>query len=329
MEIRGGELIRNDTNQNAMGGTEIIATALYEKLDKELLKEFQIVHSRVRELDESKIRVWVAHDLPGDPESEFLKNGGHEKFHKLVFVSNWQMQKYIDYYRLPWSKCVVIHNAIEPIEAHTKPTDTIRLGYWSTPHRGLNIVVPVFDRLCQKYDNIELEVYSSFSLYGWDQRDEPFQQLFDICKNHPKINYHGSQDNATIRNALKDMHILAYPSIWQETSCLVLMEAMSAGLICVHPNFGALYETAANWTYMYQWSEDLSSHATIFHMMLDSAIQNVGSEAEQMRLSSQKSYADLYYGWTSRVHTWNAFLKSMVDSNLDRSFPKAMFVYRG
>ena len=55
MEINGGKIVRNDTNEKAMGGTELIATTLADRLDPDLLKEFQIVHSRVRELDETKI----------------------------------------------------------------------------------------------------------------------------------------------------------------------------------------------------------------------------------------------------------------------------------
>lgn len=320
MEINGGQIIRNEMNANAMGGSEIIATALATRLDPELLKEFQIVNSRVRDLDETKLRIFLAHDLPGDPESEFLKNGGWNVFHKLVFVSYWQMNAYISYYNIPWSKCVVMQNAIDAIPEHEKPTDKIKLAYWSTPHRGLNIVIPVFDKLCEKYDNIELDVYSSFKIYGWEARDEQFEPLFEACKNHPKINYHGSVPNQTIREALKDTHILAYPSIWQETSCIVLMEAMSGGLACVHSSLAALPETAANWTYMYQYDEDISKHAGAFYGMLDQVIENYYDESIQSRIRSQQSYANIFYNWNIRVPQWNALLGSML--HMPRDLPK-------
>lgn len=322
MEINGGKLIRNETNLNAMGGTEIIATNLAERLDPELLKEFQIINSRVRDLDPDKIRLLLCHDLPEDPESHFLKDGGHRDFHVLVFVSNWQMQRYIETYNLPWSKCVVIQNAIDPIPAHEKPKDIIRLGYWSTPHRGLNILVPVFQRLAEKYDNIELDVFSSFNLYGWGQRDEQFKDLFEECEKHPKINYHGSVKNEVIRSAVQDMHILAYPSIWKETSCIVLMEAMSAGLLCVHPNYGALYETAAGWTTMYQWTEDLNQHAMAFYHVLDVAIQGLHKAEIQSSLSAQAAFANINYSWAGRVPYWNTYLEGLVEHVKDRSLPE-------
>lgn len=327
MEITGGEIFRNDTNQNAMGGSEIIATNLAQRLDPDLLKECQIVNSRVRRLENDKVRIFLAHDLAGDPESEFLKNGGHDVFHGLVFVSNWQMQRYIDHYNIPWSKCIVMENAIDPIPVHEKPTDVIRLGYWSTPHRGLNILVPVFNELCKKYDNLKLDVFSSFNLYGWEQRDEPYKEIFKNCKEHPKIDYHGSVKNEVIRSAVQDMHILAYPSIWQETSCIVLMEAMSAGLQCVHPNYGALHETAAGWTFMYQWTEDMQAHAQTFYHFLDNAIQTLNNPETQSMLATQKVYADIKYNWKYAVPKWNAYLEMMIDSIKDRSLPKEIFSY--
>lgn len=263
----------NELSKNAKGGTELMMERLHSSVDKELLDQCQIIPSRVRELDETKIRILWQHDLPGDPESEHLKNGGHDRFHKIVFVSNWQMQAYINYYNIPWSKCVVMQNAITPIVPQEKPKDKIKLIYTPTPHRGLQILVPVFEKLCEEFDNIELDVYSSFKLYGWEERDTPYQELFDRCKNNPKINYHGTVSNDELREALSKSHIFAYPSIWPETSCLCLLEAMSAGLVCVHPNFAALPETAANWTYMYQWNENPSEHAATFHMILSDAIR--------------------------------------------------------
>lgn len=334
MEINGGVLVRNEVNQNAMGGSEIIATTLAERLDKNLLKDFQIVNSRVRTLDETKIRIFLAHDLPGDPESEFLKSGGWNKFHLIVFVSNWQMQKYIAHYGIPWSKCLVLQNAIDPIITHEKPNDgNLRLAYWATPHRGLTLLVPVFTELCKKYDNIELDVYSSFKLYGWEQRDEPFKDLFAACENHPKINYHGTVANEVLRDNLTKTHIMAYPSIWQETSCICLMEAMSAGLVCVHSNLGALAETSANWTHMYQYQDDPNDHAQSLYQVLDSTIANYWDEAIQSKLASQQAYANVFYNWHARVHQWNSLLASMVASipMEDRKLTPStteMFTYR-
>lgn len=319
-EILGGEFLRNETNQKSMGGTEQLTLKLSERMDKDLLSEFQIVSSRVRELDEDKIRIFWAHDLPGDPESEFLStDSGKLKFHKYVFVSHWQMQGYMARYGLNPSQCVVLRNFIDPIEDHEKEDDKINLIYHTTPHRGLNILTPVFDKLCEKYDNIYLDVYSSFKLYGWDQRDNDYKDVFAQLEKNDRVTNHGTQPNEVIREALKKSHIFAYPTTWQETSCLCLMEAMSASNICVHSNYGGIFETASHWTNMYQYHENPSSHASAVYNMLDITIENF----TPMRLNTTptKVYTDTFYSWKNREPEWTALLTSMKNQITERALP--------
>lgn len=309
----------DNLSKNAMGGTELMKYALDNHLRgavPDIYDQTQITVSRLRELEDDKVRIFWAHDLPGDPESDFLKDGGWKKFHKLVFVSNWQLQAYISYYKIPWGVCEVMKNAIQRFPDHEKPTDKIRLIYFSTPHRGLNILLAVFAKLVEKYDDIELDIYSSFSLYGWDERDKDYEALFDQARNTPGVNYHGSVSNDEIREALKRSHILAYPCTWLETSCLVLMESMAAGLLCVHPNLGALPETAANWTLMYQFQEDIREHAGIFMRALEMAIVAIRTKSEPMaqKLMSQAAYAKIFYSWDIRAAEWEDFIQATVES---------------
>ena len=324
VQIVDGNIELNETNKNSKGGTELMAFGLHDRMDKDLLKNFQIVFSRIRgELRDDKIRIFYCHDLPGDPESNFLKDPNEQaKFHSFFFVSNWQMQAYINYYRLPWGKCFVLQNAIEPIDEHSKPKDMINLVYFSTPHRGLELLVPVFKELKKKRDNVNLYVYSSFSLYGWSERDKQYEKLFNEIRETEGAHYEGAVSNENIRENLKQMHILAYPSIWHETSCLTLMESMSAGLTCVHPNFGALYETAANFTHMYQWTDNLNDHANRFLGALDSAIEFYDSADMRDSRNSGKKYADYYYTWSKRIIEWTAILENMKHQIKDTSIPK-------
>ena len=309
------EPLNNELSRNSRGGTELLAERLYASLSSELLDRFQIWFSRFRQeqFDPSKKQIMYCHDLEADPEASVLSNGGWQRFDRIIFVSTWQMQRFCEFHQIPYSRCTVLLNSINPIEFDQKPTDKIRIGYWSTPHRGLQILVPVFDHLCNSHADIELDVFSSFSIYGWEERDKPFQQLFDQCRDHPQINYHGSVSNDQIRSYAASAHILAYPSIWSETSCLVLMEAMSAGMLCVHPNLAALPETAANWTMMYQFDEDLYRHAHKFCEKLDQAIDLIRSDQIiKARLRSQKQYADLFYNWEFRKNEWEQLLLSLV-----------------
>lgn len=322
----------NDISEKSNGGTEILARKLETLINPVLLDEFQIVPSRLRgELDETKLRIFWAHDMPDDPESAHLANGGWRKYHRLVFVSHWQMQAYIQKFEIPWSRCQVLQNAIVPITPNPeKDNTTIRLMYHSTPHRGLNILAPVFDKLCETHHDIHLDVYSSFQLYGWESSDNSFKPLFDMLGKNPQITNHGTVTNEEIRTALSNAHIFSYPSTWQETSCLCLMESMSAGLLCVHPTLGALPETSANWTMQYQWDEDQHRHAGIFYQSLDTAIKLMRDQHSKTsgQLASQRSYTNVFYSWDLRKMQWEAFLSSILEEPRAFEKEKQLFTYR-
>ena len=285
-------------------------------LPASLLEQFQIIHSRVPEdLDPDKKKILVLHDLVGDPMYDHLRDGGWQKFKKLVFVSHWQKQQFQDYLGVPPSAGVVIKNAIQPIEEHRKEYDKIRLIYFSTPHRGLDILYAAFNQLAKEFDNIELNVFSSFELYGWPERDKQYLGLFDKLRGHKAINYHKSVSNQRIREELKRSHIFAYPSTWQETSCLCLIEAMSAGLQCVHSSLAALPETAMNLTTMYDYHEDPTAHANIFYVYLRQIVSGTSSpmsrNAIRVGTQTQQQLANQVSSWENRSRQWEMLLTNL------------------
>ena len=258
-----GNVIETDLSKNSNGGTEMMRKRLLDNVEGALLKKYAIHLSRPRENYTDVKNILWCHDLAEDPENAILANGGWESFDHFVFVSAWQRDQYIAYFKIPYSMCTVIPNAIEkPYEpALDKDSDTIRFIYHTTPHRGLELLVPVFEALSNQYDSIHLDVYSSFSIYGWEHRDDPYRPVFKKIQDHPKMTYHGAVSNEEILTALDRAHIFLYPNIWKETSCIALIEAIKSGVLCIHPNYGALTETASNATIMYDFNEQVNVHA--------------------------------------------------------------------
>jgi UDP-glucose:(glucosyl)LPS alpha-1,2-glucosyltransferase len=318
-EYDRGAVSKDGTVVGAKGGTEMMQEKI-NSLDSELLSKFQIIHSRVREIDPNKPTILVCHDLAEDPEVLHLGDPKNlEKFAKLVFVSHWQFTTYNKVLGVPYDNSIVLRNAIKPFAKAQKPHDgPIRLIYHTTPHRGLNILLAAYQELSKHYgDKIHLDVFSSFKIYGWEQRDEDYKELFKICEEHPHITYHGTKPNDEVREALLKAHIFAYPSIWQETSCIAAIEAMSAGCQIVCPSYAALPETTAGFAYMYPWTSNLHDHANMFANVLNDAIIEQISlrEAgdENPSLAMQKLYADSLYSWDNRAVEWEALLRGILD----------------
>jgi glycosyltransferase involved in cell wall biosynthesis len=272
VEIVDGRIERDAMTQNARGGTEMMAERLLTNVDQELLQGVQIIFGRPSNLMEGYKHVLYLHDLPEDPQiAIFADPEFRSRFDAIVFVSDYQFQRFLKYFNIPAeSNMVVIYNAMEAFGDHPGNSDQrIKFVYHTTPHRGLEILYPVFAALSNMYpDHVSLDVYSSFGVYGWQERDAPYQPLFQSLKDHPNINYHGAVSNEEIRSILPNMHCFAYPSIWEETSCLALIEAMGAGLDCIHPNYGALPETSRGLNIMYQYTSDPNTHAQILFQMM-------------------------------------------------------------
>ena len=323
----------NEMQQKSNGGTEQTCRMIQSNLPADLLKDFQIIPSRVGNIKEDKIRVYHLHDLPYDPETSHLKDqSSRDRFHKLVFCGNWQYNQYVNYLGIPQNdKCVTIETPIKPIDAIEKPSDEIRLIYTSTPQRGLALLVPVFLELAKKRPNIRLDVFSSFSIYGWGEADKPYQELFKTCTEHPQINYHGAQPNDVVREHLQKAHIFAYPSIWQECNSRALIEAMSAGCLCLHPNLAGLGDTSGGLTTMYQFVDEPNAHAARFYHLLDRSIDIVQTEQAGNYLRFVKQYADARFNITRIAGEWEDHLRALkaeyptVES---RALPKQMFRYK-
>ena len=133
----------------------------------------------------------------------------------FVFPSDWSLEKYHLDLGLEYEKSVVLKNAIVPIPLHSKPKEgPIRLRYISTPHRGLDVLIGAPQAL--KLENVELDIYSSFKIYGWEEKDKDFEKFTKYVGKLQNVNYHGSVSNEEIRTALQQTHILAYPNTYQE-----------------------------------------------------------------------------------------------------------------
>ena len=321
-------MIHDDEKENKkiIGGTQLMLLQLQNKLNTKLLKEFEIITTTMIEFDSTKKYILYCHDNITDQiYSKLEEENGYKQFEKIVFVSNWQMNLFIDYYKIPKEKCVLIRNSIKPIELIEKEkidlekNNKLNLIYTSTPNRGLDITYEVINKLIPLINElgyeIHLNVFSSFKLYDREDLDSYYQQLFTKIKNHPNMTYHSSVPNKVIRENLQKSHIFVYPSTYQETSCLCLIEAMSAGCICIHSSLGALPETCNNLTNMYPYHNNLHDHMTNFAKMILYTIKTINSNELKDKIIKQKEYVDKLNNSNKFILQWEKLFISLQNNN--------------
>jgi len=310
--IYKGKIIDTNQSHSAMGGTEQMRARLLKNADPQLLSGVAVHLSRVRKIYDDVPNVFWAHDTAEDPENKVLEQGCWNKFDRFVFVSHWQKATYQERFGISDEKSIVIENAIEPAKDTLKSDDKIRLIYHTTPHRGLAILVPVFEALMKRPElknKIHLDVFSSFEIYGWKQRDERYAALFQRLNDHPNATYHGTQPNSVVRDYLSRAHYFPYPCIWKETSCIALIEAIEHKVLAIHPDYGALGETAGNNTMMYGWLENPQEHAERFYTVL---IATLNQNAQKDRIINNRLItSNRNHNIASFTAKWNNLLKEL------------------
>ena len=303
-----------ELSKNAKGGSELVYQRIKERIDPELWNHFQIILSRVRKLEDKPRILWFQ-DTAQDPEVQFLKDDKEKsKYVRIIFPSDWSLEKYYMYLGIPYEGSVVLKNAIVPIPDHKKPTKEdgkIRLIYFSTPHRGLDVLCMALSILNRKRDDFEVDIYSSLKIYGWEERDKDFEKLYDALREMPNVKYHGSVSNDEIREALTKTHVMAYPNTYQETGCCTAIEAMSAGCVVVCPNWGVLPETCANFAWMYGMVHDKEEHARKHAFVLNEALDSYWKKEIQMGLDFQSRYYNTFYDVDVVSKQWEMMLMAL------------------
>jgi|TARA_R100000081_G_scaffold83007_1_gene50868 glycosyltransferase involved in cell wall biosynthesis len=309
-------------NQNPKGGTELQFEYLRKHVDASLLDQVQICTSVPGKvpLHATKVNIlWQKNSWDQPNIIDWFKDkSNHNKYDWYVFNSNWNFEQFTKRFELPTEKCLVIKNGIENIEpviTTYKQGDPIKIIHHCTPWRGLSVLLGAMQLINNPL--ITLDVYSSTEVYGqsfFEQNDRHYKQLYEQAEALPNVNYIGYKSNDFIKKNMKDYRMFVYPSIWEETSCISLIESMSAGLYCITTNYGAIYETGAEFPMYVPYSTDYSSLARKFAVGIETAANMLHTEGMIQHLKLQQVYVDRFYNWNAKGNAWTRFLQGVINA---------------
>jgi len=164
---------------------------------------------------------------------------------------------------------------------------------------------------------ITLDVYSSTRIYGehfFNETDKDYEELYLQATKLPNVNYIGYQPNEHIKDNLEQYQMYVYPSIFEETFCISLLECMAAGIFCIVNDFGALYETGAEFPLYVPYENDHRVMAQKFAFAIEQAANKLHENEVLNHLESQSHYANIYYGWGKIGTTWTKFLEGAISA---------------
>ena len=301
---------------NPKGGTEILHENLLSRLSENDLKDINLILSICHPdlVQRNKINVVWQH-LSYDQENVRLMNDRQyvDSIDYFVYVSDWQYEKFRQHFRIPEYKSYVLKNAISPFEKENSyQKNKLKLTYATTPWRGLNVLIESIRQLNDMRDDFEIDVFSSTKIYGdaFDKTEySKYEELFRLCEDIPNINYKGYDTNENIRKSLLNTNLYVYPSIFEETSCLSIIEAMSAGCHVITTNLGALPETCGSFATMLRFQPNLQNLATEYAKTLNDCMNKYKNNEYDKQLKLQSKYYYTYYSWNERIKQWKDFLE--------------------
>jgi glycosyltransferase involved in cell wall biosynthesis len=301
---------------NPKGGTEILKEQLISQLDSKSIEGINLIGSICHPslVKKDKINVLWQHLSYDQPNVQYMRDRKFvDSIDYFIYVSHWQYNKFREHFQIPEHKSFIIKNATYGFEEEPKKNKEgkIRLAYTSTPWRGLAIFIKAIEILNKTRDDFEVDIFSSTKIYGsaFEESEKgKFDALFEKCKNTKNVNYLGYGLNTQIIDLLKDTHIYAYPSIFEETSCLAVIEAMSAGCHVVTTNYGALPETCAEFATMIEFDSSVQNLIERYAQTLNSVIDNYKNDLYKDDLEMQTKYYNKYYSWNTRIQEWKNFL---------------------
>tara|TARA_E500000081_G_scaffold60021_1_gene62613 strand:- start:203 stop:1144 length:942 start_codon:yes stop_codon:yes gene_type:complete len=306
-------------NQNPRGGTELQLEYLNRYVDAKLLSEVQICTSVPEKipLHPNKINIlWQKNSYDqGNLYPWFKDKSNHQKYDWYVFNSHWNYEKFRMVFGIPEERCIVIKNGIDKITpvAPYQKGKPIKIIHHNTPWRGLSVLLGAMQKVTNPL--ITCDVYSSTEVYGkdfYDQNDHNYKALYEQARKLPNVNYIGYKSNEYIKDHLKDYNMYVYPSIFEETFCISLLESMAAGLYCITTDYGAIYETGAEFPMYVQYDSNYRRLASKFGYAIEAAAKTLHDEQIHNHLECQSSYAQVYYGWGKIGSSWKRFLEGAV-----------------
>ena len=230
-------------NREAFGGTEYMARNFRElilphtpKLRNYLSLVIPGVVPSFEQMQRypGEIIVWI-HNTPIQFSPDNLRNLKDKRFldkvKYFIAVSEFSKQEIINQLGIEPERVFVAPNAVHPLKYNPSKFDKpnkVKLINTSSPDRGLDVLLNAMNLIKEDF---ELDIFSRFN-----------PEIFTEYVPDPRINFYGFSPKATVIKHCEAAHIHAYPSTYPETFCISQIEAMSAGLLCVTSDIGALPE---------------------------------------------------------------------------------------
>lgn len=263
--------------------------------------------------------LWAHHAPDQDAVAGLRERATHSAWARIVLLSEWQRQAFANAFSVAQDQITILRNAVGPSFLEPPPRPWFETGaaptfvYSSTPYRGLGPLLLAFPSIRHALPKAELRVFSSLAVYRKDEANDPHRYLYEVARSLPGVHYEGSVAQPLLAKALQGAAALTYPSVFPETSCIGVMEALATGAEVVSTAFAAIPETSAGFARLMNLPRENSELINQFSALVVQCVRDAltNRDAAAQRRAARLSYAREHLTWGNRAEQWIAMLEQV------------------
>jgi len=216
---------------------------------------------------------------------------------KIICVSEWQKQTFIKYLGLPENKLDVIGNSIDIFlySGYVERNEN-KLVFASIPYKGLTVLPDLFNDICirSKRNNLELEVYSSMSLYG-NHDDSQYERAFNKLSKLKGVSIYKPVPMNELATVLMRSNLYIHPATYHETFGMVFTMAQAAGCLPVTTRLGAAEEIINNNVDGFLTKGSNIFNYSCYNEFIDLVVELLSMDLYKYRLNAIESSKKWFY----------------------------------
>jgi glycosyltransferase involved in cell wall biosynthesis len=234
----------------------------------------------------------------------------------MVFVSEHQRANFA---RLHGLDGHVLRNAASPAaitqalpdQGFLERGDDPVLIYASGPGHGLDLLLLTFPLIRERLPGVRLRICSDQGIYQQTGEDDPYTAYYALARALPGVEFTGAVSQSKLSGHYAAADILAYPTNFIETSCIVAIEAAACGCLFVGTDLGALPETLAGFGVHMPYQNNRPLLTRGYADLLVEAVQAARADpgAYHRLRAAQVAHFRATHTWEQRAAEWEAWLE--------------------
>ena len=250
--------------------------------------------------------LWL-HDVPMEGEYTPFRIS---QVDKIFVLSEWHRQCLP---QIPDEMFIMSRNGVDILEAEKEiqKRDLTKVVYGSSPDRGLDKLLEVWGGVVKEVPEAKLHIFYGWDMYTKLRGETPFKHHVQnlIEKNKDSIVEHGRVGAQELWNNFSNAGIWAYPTYFDEISCITAMRAQMTGAWPVAVPRAALSETI-KWGTKVEHDVSIPEGLEAYKQaLIDELKASKSGELDDYREKMMAETCD-FYSWQTVAEEWAEVFES-------------------